>query len=307
VSGRRENQESVKSPALLRIDAAARVTGVSAHALRMWERRYGSIASERSEGGYRLYTGDDLARIRLIKELLDRGHSIGQLATLDLDSLSAFKRQELGEPHAAEVLPIAQLTRTRFFTAIEKLDSDEAERTLAAARIAFGTYALITDVIAPILTEVGDRWHDGSISVAHEHAASAVVRGQLFDLLRTLRVSRDAPPVVCTTPEGELHEMGAMMSAVVLGDAGMRCVYLGPSLPASDIGRAVKLSKAGYAVISLVGLEQEQAERELGKIRRAVPKSVPILIGGAAAPTSLPSGMHALVSFRALRNTLLRE
>jgi DNA-binding transcriptional MerR regulator len=81
------------SEPLYRIGAVSRLTGISEHTLRMWERRYQSVRPHRTESGSRLYTRDDVGRLALIKRIVDAGNSIGTVANLDLDRLEAFARE----------------------------------------------------------------------------------------------------------------------------------------------------------------------------------------------------------------------
>src|SRR5690242_12955313 len=71
-----------------RIGTLARLTGVTTHAIRIWERRYGALAPSRTAGGARLYTDADVQRLRLIKKLLERGYTISAVATLDMAELT---------------------------------------------------------------------------------------------------------------------------------------------------------------------------------------------------------------------------
>ncbi len=75
------------APTLYRIGAVSRLTGISPDALRIWERRYAAVSPQRSPGGGRLYSPPDVARLRLMKQLVDAGDAIGEIATLDLDAL----------------------------------------------------------------------------------------------------------------------------------------------------------------------------------------------------------------------------
>lgn len=310
----REGEARDVAPGLLRIHAVSRATGVSPHALRIWERRYGTMASRRSAAGYRLYTGEDLERIRIIKELLDAGHSVGDVAGLSLEELVAVRAQ--GRPRP-EPPPIASATdvealrragllavREQFLVATERLDPLGAERALATAGLALEPLALVTDVVAPLLVEVGDRWRDGRFSVAQEHAASAAVRAHLSDLLRAARPARSAPLYVCTTPAGEQHELGAMMAAVVLAHAGGQVVYLGPSMPAADVAFACKRSGAEGVLLSVVALDPVDARRELGRIRRALPIPVVVFVGGPATLDPVPDGVTRLTDFAQLVRVL---
>ncbi|HZX22900.1 MAG TPA: MerR family transcriptional regulator [Woeseiaceae bacterium] len=76
------------------IGAVSRLTGISTHTLRIWERRYGAVVAERTESGRRIYSRRDVEKLGLLKILVDRGFSIGQIANLDLEELRA-RREEV--------------------------------------------------------------------------------------------------------------------------------------------------------------------------------------------------------------------
>lgn len=301
----KRDARSDAAPALYRIQTVAKTTGVSEHSLRVWERRYGAMASHRSDAGYRLYSDADVARIRLLKELIDEGHAIGEIAALRFDQLARLRRgagPELREAPLPE--PVAATARQRFLEAIERLDSDEASRVIAAAVVAFGPFELATQIAAPILTEIGQRWSTGRFSVAQEHAASAVLRGHLAEILRAARPHPRAPTLVVSTPEGELHELGAMLAAVVAADAGARVLYLGPSLPASDLAQAVEASAAGVAALSILAMSPRATRAALDDLRRALPKSVAIWVGGSAVTAKPRAGVTWVRTLADLRATI---
>jgi DNA-binding transcriptional MerR regulator len=83
------------APARLRSGTAARLAGVPVATLRVWERRYGVVAAPKTATGQRLYSGHDVQRLRLIKQLTERGHAIGTIATLALPALEALAAGEL--------------------------------------------------------------------------------------------------------------------------------------------------------------------------------------------------------------------
>jgi MerR family transcriptional regulator, light-induced transcriptional regulator len=286
---------TTSTPARFRIHAVAKATGVSEHALRVWERRYGSFASSRSEGGYRLYTDEDVERIRLIKSLLDSGHAIGEVAALSPDELSS-----LVSPTAAnggggrlagvaagtneELQALAARVRERFLGAMAELDTDAAAGVLSAAVAAFEPFAMVNEVVGPLLREIGDRWGAGTFTVAQEHAASAIVRLVLGGLLRDARRVAGGPTVVATTPEGELHEFGALLAGTVAASAGAHVIYLGPSTPAGDLASAVVSARADAVLLSVVALPAAEARRRVVQIRKKLPPEVELYVGGDAAP-----------------------
>ena len=99
------------APTQYRIGAVSRMTGVSQDALRIWERRYAAVSPQRSPGGGRLYSSQDVARLRLMKQLVDAGDAIGEVATLDLDALQGRTAETQRLPSAPRVLTEAEACR----------------------------------------------------------------------------------------------------------------------------------------------------------------------------------------------------
>ncbi len=268
-----------------RIGTLAKLTGITTHALRVWERRYGALSPSRTPGGARLYTEQDVKRLRLVKRLLERGYTISAIATLDVEALERLQPAE--DPALVAPVPTNGAERARrvideLLDSISELDLERASRALLQATNVFTPHDLVTQVLAPALDEIGARWERGDICVASEHAASAMLRTQLGSLLAAQRVN-GLSPVVCTTPAGEQHELGALLAAVVIAMHGRRAIYLGANLPADQIVEAVRLSKAGSVALSVVGLTAEQTEREVAALCKALPPSVALLVGGRGA------------------------
>jgi DNA-binding transcriptional MerR regulator/methylmalonyl-CoA mutase cobalamin-binding subunit len=276
---------------LYRIQAVARATNVSEHALRVWERRYSTLSSHRSPAGYRLYTDEDIAKIRTIKELLDQGHAVGEIAALSFRELERLRDRSRGTAPSALPEPIAEVARRRFLDAIDALDPEEASRVTAASIVAFPPFELVNSVFGPLLQEIGDRWEAGTFTVAQEHAASAVIRGHLAELLRMQRPADSAPAVIATTPTGELHEFGALLAAVAASTMGARVIYLGPNTPNADIASAAKSARARAVIFSVVCAEAAKVVEVLTSLRRAVPKSIAVWAGGRAVTKQPPTGV----------------
>lgn len=295
------------SEARYRIGTLARLTGITTHALRVWERRYHALAPGRTAGGARLYTDRDVERLRLIKKLLDRGYTISAIANLDVDELSRLTPAEtLTEAETyPDQDPRARAAMEEILAAIAEMDLERATRSLAQATNAFSPRDLVTRVIAPLLDELGTRWASGDICTAAEHAASAMLRTQLGALLAAQPVN-DKAPIVCTTPAGEQHEFGALLVAVVVAMHGRRAVYLGANLPADQIAQAVRLSSANGVALSLVGVAPEDARRELVALCKRLPAGVEVLVGGrrVADIPDLPERVQVISSLSQLERWL---
>jgi DNA-binding transcriptional MerR regulator/methylmalonyl-CoA mutase cobalamin-binding subunit len=298
---------SIADPPTFRIGAVAKLTGISLHLLRMWERRYEVVTPTRSDGGDRLYTQSDVDRLRLVKLLYDAGHSIGRIARLSSQELTAMvPRREPPPPlHAASSDPPSEAAE-QFLEAITSLDMTTAERVLSRAAMVLGPREVALRVLVPVLRETGERWADGRFSVAQEHAAAAVLRSHLGSLMRAHAADPSAPCAVCTTPAGELHEFGALVASLFTAALGWRVVYLGPNLPAHEIVRAAELGGARVVLLSAVMGSKRLAD-ELARIRAGLGPTVELIVGGAGVEqlTVLPSGITHLSDLSDLQRHLI--
>ncbi len=272
------------------IGVVADRTGLSVHQLRAWERRHGAVEPERTEGGHRLFTDAELRRLELLADLTDRGRRIGQLAGLATEELAALLERdrrseaEPTEPEAgADDGALTEARRTAL-EAIETFDADTLESTVRRASLKYGLRAFVDELVVPVLTEVGTRWHGGELGMAQEHLASGVFSRALQHMLEGSGTGADAPAIVVATPSGHRHEIGAMVAAAVASSEGWKVVFLGADLPAGEIVRTVREVGARAVALSLVyGADGAPTERELRRLREQLPASVEVLLGGRGA------------------------
>ena len=138
--------------------------------------------------------------------------------------------------------------------AIERFDSRRRSTARSAALSAlYPPRDFVYDVVLPLMRVVGERWHDGQLSIAQEHMASAVLRGVMGTLLRLHAAPHGASRLLFASPEGERHEFGLLASAMLAGAAGLGVVYLGPSLPAREIAARRADSGAAAVVLAVTG------------------------------------------------------
>lgn len=271
-----------------RVGMVSKMTGLSTHTLRMWEKRYAAVLPQRTEAGGRLYTDADVERLRLLHKLVESGHSIGGIAKLPDVDLRRMAAAFAAPPadRSAQHLPEV---RKRVMAAVEKLRVEEAERMLSRAALSTEPVEFLQSIVAPLLVEVGDRWERGDLRIVHEHACSTVMRGLLFSLMRLYPPSDATRRVVVATPAKEHHELGALMVAMLAAMHGWSVLYLGPNLPADEIAYAVNDTRAELLLLSVTNLSEQDTQAQIAAIEKAVPRRVKILAGGraaAAAPES---------------------
>jgi DNA-binding transcriptional MerR regulator/methylmalonyl-CoA mutase cobalamin-binding subunit len=269
------------------LGAVVRLTGLSPHVLRAWERRYGAVRPARSAGGTRRYSEAQVARLRLLCAGVDAGHPISELAPLDDAALERLvgPHEERAQPRLRDLFPL-----------LESLDGAELERRLGMLLAALGPREFARSVAAPLLVGVGERWQKGTLRIAAEHSASAALRSLLGSALRFRPAHLNGSPrIVFATPASEAHELGLLMAAVCAQERGAHAVYLGCDLPAPEIADAATRAGASGVALSLVCLRPDAAAREIGSVRRALPERAFVWVGGAGSgAVELPAGVRRI-------------
>lgn len=272
------------------IKIASARSGLSPHVIRIWERRYGALTPTRSGTNRRLYCDEEIERLKLLKELTDRGHRIGKLAglgTAELKRLADDERAEgilLGESDAMLECQ-ADIARAAVL-AVQKYDAERLRALLHLARRRLGHRATLLHVITPLIDEVGCQWQVGQVRKGQEHLATAAIREFLFSPIPGNRSSEGAPELVVSTPGGEMHELGAMLAAASARGLGWRVTYLGPSLPPEEIAACAAARSARAVAVSVVYPEHAlDIAEQLRELRRLLPANVALIVGGRAAPS----------------------
>lgn len=261
------------------LGAVVRLTGLSDHTIRAWERRYHAVQPARSPKGTRRYSRAEIERLQLLRAAVEAGHRIGDIARLS-DREIERRLDALPKPERGPLEAIRQ--------ALQRLDLSEVERTLGLQLAVLGASAFCNEIALPLLREVGDRWESGEGDVATEHLLTSATRGLLGTALRSVPRLAGAPRLLFTTPEGERHELGALVAAVTAAGQGANVTYLGPDLPVEDVVSACNTLEADAVGLSVVTLPTGAARRYLAQLREALPSDTAVWVGGANVPVEEP-------------------
>jgi len=296
------------------IAVVSKMTGLSAHVIRAWEKRYGVVVPVRTEGNHRLYTDEDVDRLLLLREAVKTGRSIGRIAKLQNDELreligSTSRSHEIRYEPLSTVednLIISENYVRECLESVKLLDSKRLAETLYRSSVSLGHITVVEKVVIPFMRKIGDFWSEGRIRILHEHMASVVVRTFLGDLLRSLDYAKDSPRGIATTLAGERHELGALTAAVAAALEGWHIQFLGSNLPWEEIAQAAELSRAHVVLISIILVSDEiKTISEVDKLRSFLPEHIVILMGGRLPPSLRPTlerpGIEWLDGMRELR------
>lgn len=293
------------------IAAAARLTGLSIDTIRAWERRYAAVVPERGAKG-RVYTEAQIVRLRRLSALVRRGHAISDIAGLSDAKLAQWVAREdadgKGRPPEGGRTDASPVSR--ILDAIDHFDDRAADREVARLAALHPSRAFVHEIALPLMREAGERWHRGSWSVAQEHMLSAVLRTVVAGVARLEPAPDAASRLVFATPEGEQHEFGILVAAMLASGSRLGVVYLGASLPPGEIAAAVARTGPAAVVMGLTG-GAAAAAGQLAAIRRLVRPRTEVWVGGpvgvlATVPPAVRRRIVALESFDEYERHLAR-
>lgn len=273
------------------INFVARQTGLSVHTIRAWEKRYGAVTPVRGEHARRLYSEDDVERLKLLKAATKAGHSIGQIARASASELHGFVR-ETGSGKKTSRRTTAQKLPPLFDLAMEAIrdfNGSALDDVLDRAAADLGSPAVLQNFVVPLAAQVGDLWRAGELAIAHEHFMTAHLTTFLANFARPYSENVNAPHLVVATPTGQLHELGAIIVCAAARSHGWRTTYLGASLPMEEFAGAMRDLQPRAVGLSIVFPPDDSAlKNDLRKFRKLLPPKSAIIVGGRSIDSYRP-------------------
>jgi DNA-binding transcriptional MerR regulator len=265
------------------IKAVANLTGILPVTIRAWERRYGLPSPHRADQGYRLYTDRDVRELVWLKEKCSAGMSIGRAVDY-LAELRHTGHDPIFEPEPDQDRPPSpgELC-SQLSAALRAFDEPGANEV---ARRAFAFYKLdqvLTEVIQPVLIEMGESWRRGDLPIAVEHFATQFCLQHLMGMLSASVSPWHAGVIAAACAPGEQHEIGILMLVVMLRWHGWNVIYFGPNLALERLPEALKDLSPRLLLISATRPEAAANLSNLAEILSHFSTPPRVLVGGQAA------------------------
>lgn len=284
-----------------------RITGIKAHTIRIWEKRYNIVEPERSDTNIRDYCDHDLKRLLNISVLVKNGYKISHIAKLSDREL------------CQKVLEINNVNSSFYSGQIESLivamiDLDEImfEKVLNSAIIKHGIESTLFDVLYPLLTRIGILWQIGTITPAQEHFISNLIRQKIYAAIDGLSTE---PVQGCKTfllllPEWELHDMGLLVYNYLIRKKGHKTIFLGQGIPLQDVA-AIKEQTRPDIIITAFSAHVEDKEMlsYLYELNNIFP-GLPIYVAGIQQDnlhSDLPSNVCKVSTALNFRDNVLNK
>ncbi len=208
-----------------------RLSGIKAHTVRIWEQRYNILKPSRTDTNIRTYDDEDLKRILNISLLNNNGYKISNIAKLGdkelVDEVNKVLSSATKESLQVDTLVLCLLN----------MDEARFESTVNNSILQFGFESTIETVLFPFLRQLGNLWQVGLVSPAQEHYISNIIRQKLIVGLDRAQAANNphAKTIILFLPDQELHELGLIYAHYLAKLRGHKCLYLGQSLPVSEL------------------------------------------------------------------------
>ena len=254
------------------IAALSKLSGVSCHVLRVWERRYGYPKPDRSAANQRRYSADQVQAIKSIAGLVRSGRPVGEV----IAAFIAAGTVPASAPIAAGPHPPS--ASNELVDALCAGDLGGADDLLTRVAAELSPMDLVVRVLEPALTEVGERWFNRTAEVFQEHFATGVLLRALGGALDRARRANPNPRhrALVATMQGERHEGGVLILATALELSGWRAITLGVDVPVGELARAAAAWKPDAIGISFV--LSRNINKRFGEL--ATLRGLPVFVGG---------------------------
>lgn len=208
------------------------LSGIKAHTIRIWEKRYDILEPLRTDTNIRTYDSVNLQKLLNVVLLNNYGYKISRIAEYSNDKIALLVREIVSEKnssnHALNAFKLAMINfdQALFINTYNNLLSDKTFREV------------FYEVVIPLMDEVGLLWQSGTITPAQEHFISFLIKQKLLintEKVQILEPTRTDKIFVLYLPENEIHELGLMYLNYEILLNGYKSVYLGESVPLESL------------------------------------------------------------------------
>lgn len=213
------------------------LSGIKAHTIRIWEKRYNLFSPERTDTNIRTYNLESLQKLLNVTLLYNNGYKISKIAKLGDGKIPAMVNEIIAQKseksHAMNSLKLAMLNfdQSLFLNTYNNLMEEKSFTQI------------FNEVFIPLLNELGLLWQTNTISPAHEHFISNLIKQKIYIHTEKLQLeapAKDEEVFVLFLPENEIHELGLLYVNYQLALKGYKTIYLGQTMPIESLEDLLK-------------------------------------------------------------------
>ena len=213
------------------------LSGIKAHTIRIWEKRYGLLTPERTTTNIRTYNLSNLQKLLNVTLLYTNGYKISKIAKIPEENIPIMVREIVSKSSVknyainAFKLSMVNFDQTMFTSTYNSLLADKSFREI------------FKEVFIPLLNELGLLWQTDTISPAHEHFITSLIKQKILintEKLQDRQPTRKDKIFVPFLPENEFHEIGLLYINYEITLRGYKSIYLGQTVPLDTLKDVMK-------------------------------------------------------------------
>jgi DNA-binding transcriptional MerR regulator len=241
---------------ILNIKAASKGTGLKPHTIRAWERRYGLPVPERRPGGHRVYSPQDIATLKWLKDRRDEGLSISRAVnvwrSLESKGQDPFSIPQYAktaqDPISTHSTTIASL-RDDWIEACVNFNERAAEQVMNQAFAIHPVEVACLELVIKGLATMGKEWYRGQIMAQQEHFASELAIRRLESLITGTPHPTMPEPILVICPPEEQHTVSALTITLFLRRRGRNALFLGANVPIERLRQVIENTKPKLVIV----------------------------------------------------------
>jgi DNA-binding transcriptional MerR regulator len=252
------------------------LTGIKAHTLRIWERRYDFLSPERTATNIRYYSDAQLKKLLNFGILVKNGYRISKLEKMTDEEVYEMVTKALADPSSETSDEMKGLTLSML-----EMNEEDFDNIFERQVLRKGFLRTITEVIYPFLQYVGVLWTTNKAMVAQEHYISNLIRQKLISAIERLSIPPvDAPSIVLFLLEGEEHEIGLLLATFIAKEKGWKVYYLGQGVPVVNIKKVIDIVEPSLIMSMFVTPKVNKINNFINQVTEG--NEVPFVISGSA-------------------------
>lgn len=223
------------------------LTGINAHTLRIWERRYNFMKALRTDTNIRFYTGEQLKTLLNVAILIRNGYRVSKIDAMTTNDINTLVSE-------IQINNITEVSDDINLLTVCMLEYNERDFHKIFHRniLRKGILKTVTELIYPFLNQVGVLWGTNKVSPPQEHFISNLIRQKIIAAIESLpQPKENSPTLVLFLLEGEDHELGLLLSNFIAKDLGWKVIYLGQRMPSENLKDIVLEAKPAFLLTML--------------------------------------------------------
>lgn len=259
------------------INDLERLSGIKAHTIRIWEKRYGIITPHRTETNIRFYDDEQLKKLLNVAALSSAGYKISKIAAMEAKELVACIQNT---QYSEEVEVQYGYYINNLISGMLDFDETSFSDTFEKICTKYGVQSALVNILYPFLHKTGVLWTTDQTMPVQEHFASMIIKRKLFSLINNLPQPTKAKRFLLYLPADEFHEVGLLFAEYIIRYNGHHTINLGQNVPFRDIAYVIEKTNPNYLLSFLVSDDHSKFMNQLHELISRQFKQVQCLIAG---------------------------